>query len=90
MSDPLVKISLRRCHAQTVKYGASSHILSEIRNLEGHLNCCIGSKVTVILLKGLILTIGGSSVGEDLPCSLCRRLVFNDPELKYGLGHTKP
>ena len=49
--DTLVKISLQRRHAQTDKDGASSHktnyigILSEILNLEGHLNSCIGSKV---------------------------------------------
>ena len=54
-----MKISLRRRHAQTVKIGASSHktnyvdIFSEILNLEGHLNRCIGSKVTAILLVKL-------------------------------------
>ena len=58
LSNPLVKISLRRSHARTGKNGASSHktkyieILSEILNLEGHLNRCIGSKVTDILLNG--------------------------------------
>ena len=52
-----VKISLRRRHAQTVKNGASSNktnyidIFSEILNPEGHQNCCIGSKVTAILLN---------------------------------------
>ena len=65
-----VKISLRRRHAQMVKNGSSSHktnyidIFSEILNLEGHLNCCIGSKVTAILLKGWILPISGASAGE--------------------------
>ena len=60
LRHPLVKISLRRRHAPTVKNGASSHntkyinIFLEILNLEGHHNCCIGSKVTVILLNRLI------------------------------------
>ena len=57
LSDPLVKISLRRRHTQTVKNGASSHktnyidIFSEILNPEGLKNRCIGSKVTGILLN---------------------------------------
>ena len=33
----------------------------EILNLEGHLNCITGSRVTVILLNGWILPIGGAS-----------------------------
>ena len=55
------KISLRRRHAQTVKNNASSHktnsnyIFSEILNFEGHQKCCIGSKVTAILLNLWIL-----------------------------------
>ena len=54
-----MKISLRRCLAQTVKIGASSHkrnyidILSEILNPEELHNRCIGSKVTAILLNRL-------------------------------------
>ena len=32
-------------------------ILTENLNLEGHLNCCIGSKVTTILLNGWILLL---------------------------------
>ena len=65
MSHPLVKISLQRRHAQTVKDDASSHktnyinILLEILNLEDHLNHYIGSKVTAILLNGWILPTGG-------------------------------
>ena len=47
-----------------VDYGASSYKIdcvgnfSGILNLEGHENCIIGSKVTVILLNGLALPIG--------------------------------
>ena len=70
MSDPLVKISLWHCHAQTVQNGASSRktnyfdIFSEILNLEGNLNRCIGSKVTAILLNGWILPSGGVASGR--------------------------
>ena len=45
--------------------GASSHktnymeIFSEILNLGGHLNDCIDSKITAILLYGWILHIDG-------------------------------
>ena len=48
-----------------VRNGASSHktnytdILSEILNPEGHCNRYICSKVTAILLNGLILPTGG-------------------------------
>ena len=52
---------------------ASSHktnyidIFSEILNLEGHLNRCIGSKVTGILLNGWNLPTGGvASEGSAL------------------------
>ena len=92
---PLVKLSLRRRHAQMVKNGASSHktnFIDKIINLEGHLNHCSGSKVTaIILLKGWILPIGGASAGEGLPCSLRSRLVYRVVELVWGLlsmGHT--
>ena len=63
----LGKIYLWRRHAQTVKAGASIYkanyidILSEILNPEGHLNCYIASKVTAILLNGLILPTDGAS-----------------------------
>ena len=68
MSNTLVKIALRRDHAQTIKNGASSHktncfdIFSEI--LEGHLNRCIGSKGTAILLNGWIWPTGGVALGR--------------------------
>ena len=39
----------------------------EIQNLEGHQNRCIGSKVTVILLNGLILPTGGVASGRVCP-----------------------
>ena len=60
-----MKISLQRRQAQTVQDFASSHkknyvkILSEIMNIEGHLNHTIGSKVTPILVNREILPSGG-------------------------------
>ena len=82
LSNPLVKISLRRRHAQTVKNGASSHktncidIYSEILNLEEHLYRCIGSKVTAILLNGWILPTGGVASGRVCPTA-CAAGLFN-------------
>ena len=54
-----VKISLWRCHAHIVKDGALSHKVDihtyflKILNLEGHLYCMIGSKVTVFLFESI-------------------------------------
>ena len=70
MSHPLVQISLRRRHAQTVINCASSRkttyidMFSEILNLDRHPNRCIGSKVTAILLNGWILLNGGVASGR--------------------------
>ena len=58
-----------------VKDDASSYktnhidIFSEILNLEGHLICCIGSKVLAILLNGWILPIGGVSSERVCPAA---------------------
>ena len=47
-------------------------------NPKGHQNGMSGLKVTVILLKGLILPIGGVALGRFCNCSLHSRLVsFN-------------
>ena len=67
-----------------VRVRASNHKIDyiikvkEILNLEVNLNCIIGSKVTVVLLKGLILPIGGVALGRVCACSLLSRLVFTD------------
>ena len=42
------------------------HFFKEILNLEGHLNCITGSRVTSILMNGWFLPIGGSSAVEGL------------------------
>ena len=53
-----------------VEGGAFSHkidyvtICKEILNLEGYLNCFIGSKVTVILVNGGILPSGRVASGR--------------------------
>ena len=58
---PLLKIFLWRRHMEIVKNVASSHktnileFFLYILSLDGHHNCCIGSKVTSILLNGWIL-----------------------------------
>ena len=51
-------------------------IFMAILNLEGHPNCITGSKVTAILLYGLILPFGGASSGRVCACSLRSRLSF--------------
>ena len=89
-------MSLRRRHAQKVKNGASSHktnyieILSEILNLEGHLNRYIGSKVTAILLNGLILPTAGVASGRVCPAACAvglftrlRDTAWHFSDLKY-------
>ena len=65
-----------------VEDGAFSHkidyvtILKEILNLEGYLNCFIGSKVMAILVNGEILPSGGVALGRVCSCSLRSRLVL--------------
>ena len=69
-----MKISFRYCQALSVEYGGYSHKIDylcynfflEILNLEGHPNRISGSRVTAILLNGLILPVGGASAVEGL------------------------
>ena len=49
-------------------------------NLEGHYNRISGSKVTVVLLKGLILPIGWVALGRVCACSHRSRLVLGGDE----------
>ena len=42
----------------------------KIKNLSGHQNCIIYSKVTAILLNGWVLPIGGVALGRACACSL--------------------
>ena len=50
--------------------------MKSVLNPKGHQNRMSGSKVTIVLLKGLILSIGGVALGRVCACSLCSRLVF--------------
>ena len=81
---PLVKISLRRRHAQTIKNGSSIHktnyigTFSAIPNLEGHLNRCIGSKVTAIQLNGWIFPTGGVASGRVCPAACAAGLFLKN------------
>ena len=67
-------IKLRCRHTQTVEKCASSHktnyidIFSEILNHEGHLNRCISSKVTAVLLNGFILSTATGGVVSGWVC----------------------
>ena len=63
---------LFKSYAQTVRDSSSSYkidyviVIKNFLNPEGHQNPINGSKVTVILLKGWILPIGGASAVEGL------------------------
>ena len=54
--------------------------VQNIRNLEGHLNRFVGSKVTAILVNGGILPSGGVALGRVCACSLRSRLVLKIPQ----------
>ena len=75
--------SVQCWHAQMVKNSATSHITNYIDiftgnlNLEGHLYCCIGSKVTAILLNGWILPTGGVVSGRVCPAACAAGLFLN-------------
>ena len=51
-------------------------IFKEILNPEWHLNCITGSKVTVILLNGWILPIGGASAVKGLRLQPAQQACF--------------
>ena len=82
MSHPFPPTALRRRHAQTVRVSTSSYkidyviVIKTFLNPEGHQNTISGSNITVILLKGWILPIGGVASGRVCACSLRSRLVF--------------
>ena len=60
-------------------------VMKSVLYPEMHQNCISGSKVTVILLKGLILPIGGVALERVCACSLRSRLVS---PLKRETGRT--
>ena len=61
-------------------------MFSKIINLDKHLNCFIGSKVTAILMNGGILPTGGVALGRVCACSLCSRLVLVNIGLMVVFG----
>ena len=68
-----MKISLRRRHViKKTMLGK----FKEILNLEVHPNHITGSRVTAVLLNGLILLIGGVASERVCACSLRSRLVL--------------
>ena len=85
VSQSVIQLALRRRHAKMVRDSTSSYkidyviVIKNFLNPKGHQNPISGSKVTAILLKGWILSIGGSSSGRVCACSLRSRLVFNLP-----------
>ena len=68
--QPFPPTALRRCHAQTVRDNSSSYkidyviVIKKFLNLKGHQNFITGSKVTVILVNGWILPVGGDTSGR--------------------------
>ena len=53
-------------------------IFKEILNCKEHSNCITGSKVTAILLNGLILPISGATTVKGLPFPACAAGLFLD------------
>ena len=53
-------------------------MFSDILNLEGHLNRCIGSEITPIFLNGWILPTGGGASGRVCPAA-CAAGLFSIP-----------
>ena len=74
MALPLGKGQGKKATSHKIDYVA--HV-QDILNLKGNLNCISSSKVTVILLEGEFLPIGGVASGRVCACNLCSRLVLN-------------
>ena len=84
--EPFLPTALRRPHTQTVRDSSSSYKIDYVIviNREGHQNPISFLKVTVILLKGCILPIGGVAPGRVCACSMRSRLVFKYNDFKFG------
>ena len=87
MSQPFPPIALRRRHAQTIRDSSSSYkidyvvVIKTFLNPEGHQNRISGLKVTAILLKGWILSIGEASSVEGLRSTGLPRLVLQQLQI---------
>ena len=83
-----MKISLWRHNALVVEDGAFSHKMDcaknfkEILNLNEHPNYITGTKVTVILLNGWILLIGGASSVKVLRLQPAQQACFVENTLR--------
>ena len=83
ISNPFPPTGLRRRHAQAVRYSNSSYktdyviVIKIFLHPKGHQNPISGSEVTVILLKGWILSIGGVSAGESLCLQPAQQACFH-------------
>ena len=51
-------------------------MIKNFQNTKGHQNPISGSKITAILLKGLILAFGGASLGEGLRLQPAQQACF--------------
>ena len=95
VSEHFPPTALRRHHAQTVRDSTSSYkinyviVIQNFLNPKGHRNPFSGSTIMAILLKRWILSIGGASAGEGLPCSLRSRLVFVCPIYRSSSNDNK-
>ena len=96
MSEHFPPTALQRQHAPTIRDISSSYVIDYViviknfQNPKKHQNPINGSKVTVILLKGWILPIGGASAVDGLRSTglLCL-VLFDPPPLKKNLHHSK-
>ena len=79
-TQKLYYFALQRPQARTIKDDDFSHKIVpkawDILNIKGHKHIILGKiKVTLILLKVLILPVGGVALGRVGPCNLLIRLV---------------
>ena len=80
-----------------MKNGASSHetnytttFFFEILNLEGHINRCVCSQVTAILLNGWIVPTGEVALGRVCPSACAAGWFKKDPPLKWDYSPVSP
>ena len=86
-SQPVPPTSLRCRHAQTVRDSTSSYKIGYVIVIKNFLqNPISGLKDTAILLKGLILSLGGASSGEGLRLQPAQQAGFQARKLIYLLN----
>ena len=65
--------------------GASSHKTNYIDIFSEILNCCIGSRVTAILLNGWILPTGGVGLGRVCPAACSAGMFLKNQASKMAI-----